>query len=171
MSTEAGKKKRRNAEFWRAVGFLRPHWRIVAVSITCAFVVGVAFTSGLSTMLPIMQVLIRGDSVQGWVDRQVVAHRLGITLADDPDHVTVVKVTPGKLGATAGLDGGERIVGVQGLTLPVAAKGEKQEKIDRRKSAAILRVLASESTSAADVTIQGQPQPVPLSFGRVPLHL
>src|SRR4051812_49301297 len=93
MTSDFRTKRRKNADFWRAVGFLRPHWKIVAISIACAFIVGIAFTSGLSTMLPIMQVLIKGDSVQAWVDRQIVQNRLNVKLADDPDHVTVIRVT------------------------------------------------------------------------------
>src|SRR6476469_10814448 len=91
MTLEFPSKRRKNADFWRAVGFLRPHWKIVAASIACAFIVGIAFTSGLSTMLPIMQVLIKGDSVQAWVDRQIVEKRLYVKLADDPDRITVIK--------------------------------------------------------------------------------
>ena len=42
----------------RALRYLMPHRRIVFTSIACAFVVSLAFTSGLSTMLPIVRLLI-----------------------------------------------------------------------------------------------------------------
>ena len=72
------------ATFWHACRFLAPHRGIVIISIICAFVVGLAFTSGLGTMLPILQVLIKGDTVQGWMDRQIVERRLGVKLIEEP---------------------------------------------------------------------------------------
>src|SRR5438552_56459 len=122
MTLEFPNKRRKNADFWRAVGFLRPHWKIVAVSVACAFIVGIAFTSGLSTMLPIMQVLIKGDSVQAWVDRQIVQKRLDVKLADDPDNVTVMRVVDRRGGNP--LSVGDQIVGVDQVELPGPVEGE-----------------------------------------------
>src|SRR2546421_11017788 len=108
MNLDRPHKRRKNDDFWRAIAFLRPHWRIVAASIACAFIVGIAFTSGLSTMLPIMQVLIKGDSVPAWVDRQIVQKRLNVKLADDPEHVTIIKLNAGsatRIGAGRDIGG------------------------------------------------------------------
>jgi hypothetical protein len=71
--------KKNNANFWRALAYLRPYRAMVGVSIVCAVFVGLAMTSGLATMLPIVRVLINGDSVPAWVDRTIVdlnRHRL-----------------------------------------------------------------------------------------------
>ena len=43
--------KKNNANFWRALSYLRPYRPMVAVSIVCAVFVGLAMTSGLATML------------------------------------------------------------------------------------------------------------------------
>ena len=40
--------------------------------IVCAFLVGGITTGGLVAMLPILRVLINGDTLQSWVDRQIV---------------------------------------------------------------------------------------------------
>jgi len=76
--------KKNIANFFRALKYLRPYRRMVAASIICAIFVGLAMTGGLTTMLPIIRVLINGDTVSGWVDRTVVNHRLHIKLNDNP---------------------------------------------------------------------------------------
>src|SRR5260221_940946 len=86
---KAEKRRKETANFWRALRFLGPHWKIVLASILCAFVVGGAFTSGLTTILPIVQLLIKGDSVQAWVDRQLVASRLEARPGGDPQHAVI----------------------------------------------------------------------------------
>ncbi len=85
MNADSQPKQRKNVDFWRACRYLAPHRGTMIVSILCALVVGAAFTGGLGTMLPIMQVLIRGDSVQGWTNRKIVENRLGVRLADRAD--------------------------------------------------------------------------------------
>ncbi|MGA2232419.1 MAG: ABC transporter ATP-binding protein, partial [Tepidisphaeraceae bacterium] len=103
--------KKNNANFWRALSYLRPYRPMVAVSIVCAVFVGLAMTSGLATMLPIVRVLINGDTVPAWVDRTVVDHRLGVKLNDDPalDKVLLVTVNTGAARA-AGFHSGDELI-------------------------------------------------------------
>lgn len=108
MSDRDKRKNRSTADFWRACRYLYPHRRIVVVSIVCAFVVGAAFTSGLSAMLPILRVLIYGDSVQSWMDRQIVEGRLGVTLSED-NAVRLVAVKPQRPADRAGLKAGDEL--------------------------------------------------------------
>jgi ATP-binding cassette, subfamily B, bacterial MsbA len=75
--------KKNNAHFWRALRYLRPYRPMVAASIICAFFVGLAMTSGLGSMLPIIRVLINGDTVPAWMDRTIVNKRLNVKLSDD----------------------------------------------------------------------------------------
>src|SRR3954465_12933103 len=65
------RKRRKNTEFWRACRYLGPYRRMVAISIACAFGVGVITTTGLGAMLPILRVLLNGDTIQSSVDRQI----------------------------------------------------------------------------------------------------
>src|SRR3954467_9558489 len=65
--------RRKNAEFWRACRFLAPYRRIVIISIVCAFAVGFITTVGITAMLPILRLLINGDTIQTWVDKQISA--------------------------------------------------------------------------------------------------
>src|SRR3954468_17038254 len=83
------RKKRKKDQFWRACRYLAPHRGLVVISIICAFVVGGAFTGGLATLLPIMQVLIKNGSVQDWVNRQVVEKRLHVRLVDNTHEVRI----------------------------------------------------------------------------------
>ncbi len=101
---ETKKKNRKSkAAFWRSCRYLGPHRKLVVISIVCAFVVGAAFTSGLGTMLPIMQVLIGGDTMQDYVNRKIVESRLDVRLAEDAEAVRLVKMDPGGAASTQGL--------------------------------------------------------------------
>ncbi len=113
MNDKERRKSRSTAAFWRACRYLYPHRKLVATSLICALVVGVAFTSGLSTMLPILRVLIYGDSVQAWMDRQIVENRLHVKLAEEKDVVRIVDVKAGGTAAQAGLKAGDEITFVQ----------------------------------------------------------
>src|SRR5207237_1107713 len=89
--------------FWRACRFLSPYWRIVAISIVAAFLFGLIATSGLGAMLPVLRVLVNGDSVQGWVDRQVLEKRLGVNLLEDPQKLQIIRIKPSGPAADAGV--------------------------------------------------------------------
>ncbi len=126
MSEETRRKSKSTADFWRAATYLYPHRRLVVVSIVCAFVVGAAFTSGLSAMLPILRVLIYGDSVQAWMDRQVIEARLDVRLAEE-EAVRIVQVKPGGKAALAGLRAGDEIIAAQAEQPPGGGQGILQE--------------------------------------------
>ncbi len=78
MSSVEAHKKRRNTDFWRACGFLGPYRRIVTISIICAFFAGAIMTSGIGAMFPILQVLIKGQTVPGWVDAHIAANHYAV---------------------------------------------------------------------------------------------
>src|SRR5439155_5534412 len=92
MSSDRRQRRRKNTHFWRAFGFLAPCRRIVAISIVSAFFVGMVFTSGMSATLPIIKVLINGETIQGWADRQIVEKRLDISLAEREENPHVLRV-------------------------------------------------------------------------------
>src|SRR4051812_6788716 len=97
------------ANFWRACRFLYPYRRIVAVSIVCALFVGAAFTGGISTMLPIMQVLLKGTTLQQWAHQHVAERRRGaVSSEQQAAAVVVLRVTPKSAAARAGIQAGDR---------------------------------------------------------------
>jgi subfamily B ATP-binding cassette protein MsbA len=121
------KRKGKNVHFWRACRYLYPYRRIVTVSVVTALLVGAIFTSGLSAMLPILQVLMNRDTVQTWVDRRVAGHRLGVTFSDDagivdqqlaqageqrrtPEDPLIIRVDPKGPAASAGIKAGSRVI-------------------------------------------------------------
>jgi ABC-type multidrug transport system fused ATPase/permease subunit len=79
----------------------------VITSILCALMSVFIFTGGVTAALPIAQVLINGDTMETWVGRKVAETRLGITLADTPERVQVVRVKHGRAGAKMGLEAGQ----------------------------------------------------------------
>jgi hypothetical protein len=128
MSQEPPRKSRRkkNTQFWRACAFLAPYRRIVTISIVCAFLCGVIFTSGLGAMLPILRVLINEDTLQGWVDRQVAAKRLDVSLGDDEGKIT--RVARDGVAAKAGVQKDDSVVSIY------AAADPKNHSVDVRTS-------------------------------------
>lgn len=118
------KRSSKHADFFRATRFLRPYWRIVTISVVCAFFVGIVQTAGLSAMLPILRVLINDDTLQGWVDRQVVGKRLDLTLAEpassEVSTVYVDKVERDGFAARAGIKRGDELQSLAAATDPNA---------------------------------------------------
>ncbi len=91
----AGRPERRYADFLRACRFLHPHRRLVALSVVCALLVGIAFTSSLGTMLPIFSVLLSGDTVEQYARRHIVERRLDVRLSDEPGPLRLLRVNAG----------------------------------------------------------------------------
>ncbi|HWE02349.1 MAG TPA: ABC transporter transmembrane domain-containing protein [Tepidisphaeraceae bacterium] len=101
---EKGRKKEKGtAHFWRACRFLAPYRGMVAVSIICAIFVSITNTAGLSTMLPIMRVLVKGDTIGAWANREVAQRRLGLKFSDETKDLVVVKLNADGPAAKAGL--------------------------------------------------------------------
>ncbi len=84
MSLPSRETKRKNSDFWRACGFLGPYRGMVATSIVAALLAGVIMTSGLTAMLPILKVLIEGETLQGWIDREITEHTVAKHPGDAP---------------------------------------------------------------------------------------
>src|SRR5438046_8915090 len=113
MSVVAVKKRGKNVHFWRACRYLGPYRKIVTISAVSAFFMGLIYTGGLGAMLPILRVLVNGDTVQSWTDHQIANKRLDANLyiaerpVDAPiikeeTHVTVMSVKPGGVASTMG---------------------------------------------------------------------
>jgi ABC-type multidrug transport system fused ATPase/permease subunit len=101
--SEPRKKEKGAAHFWRACRFLYPYRGMVLISILCALFVSVTNTAGLSTMAPIMQVLVKGDTIATWADREITQRRLGVKFSADSDELLIVKVEHKSAAEQAGL--------------------------------------------------------------------
>ncbi len=137
----APRKRKGTADFWRATQFLRPYWRMVAISIACAIFVSIVATGGLGTLLPIMRVLIKGDTIQSWADREITQRRMGVKLADDINEVRVVTLEPNGPAARAGLNKYDR------LTAPGHASAGAAD------AAALLRQLSNPAKPTVAVNV------------------
>src|SRR5262245_2554717 len=103
MSDQDRKKDKNHAHFWRATRFLATYKHLVIISICTAFFVGLAFVGGMGSILPIMQVLIEGETIRDWADRNIVERRLDIKIgSEDQQHLRVVSLKDGP-AKTAGV--------------------------------------------------------------------
>jgi subfamily B ATP-binding cassette protein MsbA len=111
MSERRQKKSNKHRYFWRACQYLAPYRSKVIVSILAAFFVGFAMTGGLTTMIPIMRVMINGDTMQAWIYRRAAERRLGVVFVSEPTIVQVAQVVDAS-AKTAGLRPIDSIVDV-----------------------------------------------------------
>jgi ABC-type multidrug transport system fused ATPase/permease subunit len=127
---------------------------MVATSILCALFIGAAFTGGLSSMVPMMQVFLKGDTIESWANRAITERRLDLKFAEEREELRIAKVGNG-IASRYGLGG---VIRVQGA--------------DTRES---LRVLSSPGR-LTDVPIEmegrGQVRTVTLlNLSPLPWHL
>jgi len=112
MSQDIPRKRGKNTHFWRACRYLGPYRRLVITSIVSAFFVGFILTGGLSAMLPMIKVLIEGQTIQGWIDQRLFEKRVGVTIADREDRPpVVVRIDKNSAAEQAGVKVGARVVG------------------------------------------------------------
>jgi ATP-binding cassette, subfamily B, bacterial MsbA len=147
MSQASPRKSKSSSDFWRACRFLIPYWPMVGTSIFCAIFVSAAFTGGLSSLMPIMRVLITGQTVSQWADGQVAEHRLGVKLADVSDAVSVVYVDPKGPGAAQGLNRLDQISAIEGVDLAGLDA--------RRQARAMLAALSDPDRRSATISRPG----------------
>lgn len=129
---ERGRKRSKGTgDFWRACRYLGPHRALVVVSVICAVLVGFTFVSGLSALLPVMRVLTNDDTIQTYLQREVVQLRLKVRLAEesDPTYAYVEKLTDvhGPAGAAKVRDDDRiRLTGAAGRSTLGALADENQ---------------------------------------------
>lgn len=138
------KKNKRKDEFWRACRYLRPHWRLVIVSVLCAFVVGATFTGGLGTVLPIMQVLINRDTIEDWVNRKFVEYRLDARLGEENTKVRVSRIDANSALRSLDIQAG------QVLLL------RDEQPPAQNPASQVLRALSDPQRNSAAVLVDGQ---------------
>jgi subfamily B ATP-binding cassette protein MsbA len=104
IKKRANKKKNLN-DFYRALTtfLLGPYKGLVALSAVSAFFVGLAMAGGLGTMLPVLRVLVSGDTIPNWANRTIAESRLGATFIPDAPSLTVQKVKDSGAAKAAGI--------------------------------------------------------------------
>ena len=136
----------RTREFWRAARFVLPYRRTIAVSVVCAFFVGLAVSGSLAAITPVLRVLLQNQTVHQWVNATVTEHRLGVRLLEDaPEEAQIAQVKPEGRAAAAGLRSGDRLKlpagGGAATTLAALADPKAaQVAIDRERGAATERI-------------------------------
>ncbi len=74
MSPDIQPKRNKHAYFWRACRYLGPYRGLVTTSVNAAFLMGYLYTGSLGAMLPILRVLINGETLQAWAERLIAEH-------------------------------------------------------------------------------------------------
>jgi len=158
------KPRKGTREFWRAMKFVWPYRRTIAISVVCAFFVGLAASASLAAIMPVLRVLLNNQTVQQWVDATIVEQRLGVRLLEDSPEVQVVSVKPDETGQAIGLKRGDRI------RLLVGGPTGTPEKAAPAVIAALAQRDAADTPAATiqiirgDETLQANLPPAPLPF-------
>src|SRR5690349_19508018 len=148
------KKEKGAGHFWRACRFLYPYRGMVIVSVLCAIFVSAAATSGIGTLLPIMRVLMKGDTIATWADREIAQHRLGIKFAEVEKNardllILDIKDESDNAAAQAGLQVHDAIV--------------SDDVIGEPHGATVLRELSDPKLTSATVQIRDRgPLTIPM---------
>ena len=153
LSAKRAVKKQAQGDFVQALRFLLPYRRIIGLSLAAAVFVGLAMAGGFTTMLPVLSVLIKGDTVPNWVERRVVADRLGVTFAADAADAAdlrIIKVKPASPAAAAGLVPGDALAPPDRSALTGLATGA-----GNAAASAVLNRLADPATTSAQLTVNG----------------
>jgi ATP-binding cassette, subfamily B, bacterial MsbA len=95
-------KGKKHRYFWRACRYLWPYRAKVVISVASAVFVGLAMTGGLTTMIPIMRVMLSGDTIQAWGYRHSAEQRLDVKFVAEPTEVQLAQALQGRAKA-AGL--------------------------------------------------------------------
>jgi ATP-binding cassette, subfamily B, bacterial MsbA len=110
MSDRPRNKGSKHRHFWRACRYLWPYRAKVTVSVVAAFFVGLALTGGLTTMIPIMQVIFGGDTIQSWMYRRTAEHRLSVNFVPVPTTVVQIARMSDGPAKRAGIQVGDVII-------------------------------------------------------------
>lgn len=116
------RKRKSTSEFWRACRFLYPYRAMVATSIVCAFFIGIAFTGGLSSMVPMMQVFLKGDTIESWANREIAERRLGVDFPADDSKLRIMRLRDGGIAANNGFQVGD-VLGDRAAIAALSAPG------------------------------------------------
>ena len=95
--------------FRRVLGFVKPQWRTIALSVVCAVLASALFALSIMSMLPLMKVIIEGEGLRGWAYSKMVSRRCGATFMETPlgsegsDKLEIQKVREESSAKEAGL--------------------------------------------------------------------
>ena len=95
-SPDRKRSRRDNRDFWRAAAFLKPYFRIVAISVACAFLTGGFTAGGLLVLKPLLDVLVAGGTVAGYADESVVERHFHAELDRQGADFVVTKLDPAR---------------------------------------------------------------------------
>jgi ATP-binding cassette, subfamily B, bacterial MsbA len=78
------RKRKSSREFWRACRFLWPYRKTVVISVACAFLTGLFTAGGLVTLVPLLNVLVEGKTVQQFAADKTAEYLLEHKVAAAP---------------------------------------------------------------------------------------
>ena len=82
--------------FWRATRYLGAYKPMVVLSVVCALLASAMLTFSLASALPVMKILLEGETVAAWIDDRAIESRLDATLVrGEGDRLVVKRVEAG----------------------------------------------------------------------------
>ncbi len=168
MNAPTKSRRRKNAHFWRACRYLWPHRAKLIISITSAIFVGLSVAGSLAGSLPIFRLLTTGDTIQGWIYRQVAAYRLGAKLSSEAGDRLILDVDSKGPAANAGIPP-QQSTEISDVAAPADAPPSPIPDVSPDDSSAkiyraahVYRNIAWADQSPITVTIYHNPLPIQL---------
>lgn len=139
----------------------------LCASVTCVLFLGVLYSVGIGTMLPVIKTLISDDGLHGWVRGMRAESRLGASLRREEGPtggLRVARVDAGSPLADDALftDGGVRITAIDGV--PVVGADRPDAAVVRlleRGPGESVELTAARDVGGAPVSVRVVPRPEP----------
>lgn len=111
--------------FKRIFKYIWPQWPRIVVVVTSAIVVSLLLSVSFMTVIPLLKVMTGQEGLRSWADRKICQWRYGVNLyvpesvdftgdksSDFSKSLLVTSVSKNSVAKRAGLEAGDRIVGV-----------------------------------------------------------
>ena len=164
--------------FRRIFKYIWPQWPSIIVVVISALVVSALLSLSFMTLIPLLNVMVKGEGLHSWVDRKVGGTRYGVNLhmpeqtdfstSDIGGYLLVTGVKEDEVAQKAGLRESDRITGISWPGVPIeshkAASHELLETLatspeHSRFTLQVRRLDRNNDVQTVELTFDAGPRP------------
>jgi len=167
--------------FRRVFKYIWPQWPHIIVVIISALVVSALLSLSFMTLIPLLNVMVKGEGLHSWVDRKICSVRYGVKFyvpqqADLPvrdiaGHLLVTGVEKDKIAQKAGLLESDQIIAISQPGVAVESQKVASYKLLEALATASKDSRFTLQVRRLDPNGDAQDVDVPLSAGPRPFYL
>jgi ABC-type multidrug transport system fused ATPase/permease subunit len=161
--------KRRVKEFVRVFKYIWPQWPRIVVVVISAIIVSLLLSVSFVTVIPLLKVMTGQEGLRDWADRKICQWQYGVSFyvpesvdftgnksSDFSQSLLVISVKKKSIAEHAGLETGDRIVGVGDSSVVEDASftGLLKKLATAGRGGAALRIKRAGQTGYEDKLVQ-----------------